>query len=276
MTPRISPQENWQDIRNLLKKYMLNTSLPLIFNEVIRRPYLMRNKGYDDYAATRKVQMEAAGRRFVRESHDWSAWENMWKKSLIDVFVHRLLGSQGDLASYWLRSEKYRKLLSGIFGRTEECIDMKTLTDGFMDMLKDYLVRNMTGLSENGQDMDVYEVLVQCRTRYEKYRTADFKDYKLVDFGKQTYGGALLDQMEAFAKDTGDHPKCRHYLVIMEYINTLFIYVYMVEYTKLYPYVKGERYIETDTSKREREYNLFKELERMDFMKEYRMLKEEE
>ena len=67
--------------------------------------------------------------------------------------------------------------------------------------------------------------------------------------------------------DPKKHPKAQHYLVIAEHIQTLFIYVYMVEFVKKYPGMKGTRFEDNAASRHDRENNLFTFLSHADYRK---------
>ena len=261
-----SPQENWHQIRHILQKYLLNTSVPLIFKDLISRPYLLKNAGYNQFITDRKID------HCVYES-----WEILLKAALTDIFIHRLLGSQADMHVYWRRSEKYREVFNDIFGVLNMDSDLQTLTKSFFGMLKDYLCRNMNGMPANCETLPVRDVLEQCRKIYHMHSLRNDKEEDInrihyIAFEEQTYASSLLTLLDEIAENMEGHPKTRYYLVAAEYIHTLFIYVYMVEFVKLYPSIKGLSFKDNDVMRHEREYNLFKELGKMDFMSVYHIV----
>ena len=281
MYSKKSPQENWHQIRHILKDYLMNTAVPIVFESLLRQTKYLNNPGYRSLTATPSSENGADGKSgekpFIRYNLVHEAWENLLKEGLTDVFIHRLLGSQTDMCTYWDNSEKYRAFFTDILGGMDKSSELKTLTKSYFEMLKDYLCRNMPGMPVAFHQLAVGQVMKACRMIYQAHRLRDDRESNenrtfYIDFEEQAYSSSLLTLLDEIAVHMESHPKIQYYLVIAEYIHTLFMYVYMVEFVKLYPNRKGQTRERNPELDQGRYHNLFKYLGKVDYLKEYRRL----
>lgn len=313
-----STQQSWYIIAGILKHYILNTSTPLIFKDVLKDYSKFRNEACKalfleekaSWEAEQKARMDKAqadgfqegGRKYGdqnRYPHNASpangyakkpvkfypptllqdVWEILFKEGIVEVFIHRLLGSQQDLVAYRHRSEKYVQLFEEIIGTNNQFNEMKTITTNFMYMIKDYLCRNVPELQSLGVGMSIYEVLKATRDAYTSRRYLDNSEAYLerdffIQFETLSYAKALLNQMDEVAQKDELPTKCNYFLVCAEYIHTLFIYVYMVEFIKKYPFKKGDTHKEWTSELRQgSKYNVFSYLKEADYSSTYQVEK---
>ena len=277
MKKTLSPQENWHDLCQLLQNYLLTTSVPLIFGPLLMNPHVLKNESYQQLRQEfeRKDQLRAV-RHQLRE-----VWNDLLRQNLTEVFKLRLLGSQTDLDKYRKRSVKYLRVLNDMFGTHDSYNDLSVITESFFHLLKDYLCRNMPYLPTAYQGEEVLHVMRKCREIYSdrRYRDRPSEYVHLqpddearpfyIPFEEQSYTGKLLKQTDEIAADMKKHPKAQHYLVLSEHIQTLFIYVYMVEFVKNYPGMKGKPFEDNDALRHDRRYNLFTFLSYVDYIVVY-------
>ena len=265
----ISPQSNWHQLCHIIKDYLLPTTIPLLFRDLIHKPkHLKTNADYSTFLESHK-----------RDSQVYEAWQKLLNEGLVDVFIHRLLGSQTDMAGYRERSAKYRMVFNDIFG----CMDMNSyqtvVIHSFIDMLKDYLCRNMQGLSAGSCERPAPDVLKESWKIYRAHSLRDDRETEeerlfYLSFDKEPYAFGLLTLTEEIAENVDTHPQRQNYLVMAELIHALFIYVYMVEFVKLNPSRRGVEYVETAESKQGKYHNLFRFLMKAEFTKVYQELVE--
>lgn len=286
-----SPQQSWHIISSILQNYILITSTPLMFRDIFKKTYVFGNESYQTiYDQEKRIWDEyissPANRNQQGPSHNADVykpnyvlysevWENLLKAGLVDVFIHRLLGSQVDMESYRARSEKYVKVFDEILGTNDQYNDLDVITRNLLEMLKDYLCRNIVDLEEKGKDMSVAEVLYAARQAYRKRRYPDnvengsIRKY-YIPFDERTYTFGLLRQMDEIAENMDMPMNTRYFLMIAEYIHTLFVYVYMVEYIKYYPSYKGFSFkILPEKLFIGCKYNLFTYLKTVDYASAY-------
>lgn len=274
MTMNPSPQENWHDLCQLLQNNLLSTSVPLMFNPLLQNPMVLnlKNESYE------KLLLKYKRNYQMRET-----WEFLLTQGLTEVFKLRLLGSQADMDKYRKRSDKYLRVLNDMFGIHDSKNDLSYITQSFFSMLKDYLCRNMPFLPSTYRSEEAVNIMKKCREIYADRRlhdnpstqeepssdgaSPDVVRYFYIPFEEQNYTNNLLNQADEIAVDPKKHPKAQHYLVIAEHIQTLFIYVYMVEFVKKYPGMKGTRFEDNAASRHDRENNLFTFLSHADYRK---------
>lgn len=269
-----SPQENWNDLCRILKKYLLNTSVPLMTNPIILSAGKFYNNGYYQIINEYKEKEIPVPYHLTN-----TAWENLLIEGLTDVFMQRLLGTQADMESYRVRSEKYLRVLNDMFGTHDGDNDLPAIIASFFDLLKDYLCRNMLFLSEEVKSQSVdavmtasQEIYAARRLRHDKPEDETRRYY--IPFEEQLYTKSLLEQIHEIAKDMKNHPKAQHYLVVAELIHTLFIYVYMVEYVHQWPRVKSVSFKDSPALRFGREHNLYTFLSSADYIKVFREVEE--
>lgn len=274
-----SLQQSWYIISSIMENYILNTATPLLFKDL-----------FDNYKVFRNAECKDV---FLREKESWEAeknnpnnrrnvspkfynlikevWEILLKKGLVDVFIHRLLGSQADMDSYLLRSQQYVTTFNEIVGTDDLYNDMSVITQKFLTMLKDYLCRNISELQACDEQLSIAELLKTTRKayllrRYENNTETYVERNFYIPFEERSYAAGLIRQMDEIAINENLPNKCEYFLVAAEYIHTLFIYVYMVEYIKQYPIKKGDKFKPfTPEIKQGIAYNLFTHLKKVNF-----------
>jgi len=296
MSSQMSPNNNWHNLCRIMYDYLLSTSVPLIFNPLLsdkKRLEKLFNQEYYGLTMLRRdpdkvkevwdrVLKEGVPEELLADEKEFGpvwdkireTWEQFLKEVLVEVFKERLLGSQSDMSAYHKRSDKYLHILNEMFGKGDTEYDLYSITVTYFDMLKDYLCRNMPFLPVDICQRPVDEVMAACQEIYAARRlyhnkTEDVDRELYIAFNEMSYSSSLLTMTLEIAKDMKNHPKAQYYLVVSEYIHTLFIYVYMVEYVKFLPFVKGEPFEDTEVLKQDRYFNLFKYLGQVKFIHGY-------
>lgn len=281
-----SLQQSWHVIGSILQNYILNTATPLIFTDLFNNYRVFNNDVCKDVFISERTAYEAAINnnsnppkpKYINLIKE--VWENLLKEGLVNVFIQRLLGTQTDMETYIQRSDKYVQTFNEIIGTDGMYNDMKVIKQKIIDMLKDYLCRNVPELQETGDQLSMVQVLEATRFSYnkrrkriDKYKNEVDRDFYL-PFEEQSYASSLLLQMDEIVKNEILLVKCNHFLVCAEYIHTLFIYVYIVEYIKNYPTCKGDRYQKLSPEKEQgKNYNVFTHLKHVDFASAYNLEK---
>ena len=273
-----SIQETWHNIRHILQNYILNTSIPLIFKDLLERPEVFENTSYVEFVQNAPKPKESNGSSDSTQedqTYYYKNYTNTWlmvlKEGLAEVFMERLLGKQEDMYAYRLNACRYGQVFNDIFGTHTRVNNLHTITVDFFAMLKDYLLRNLEGyLPSHTVITSTGQLLSACRLAYRArrfcYEGMTEEVHPLyVPFDKLTYSFGLIQLMDEIA-DNPDHPNCRHFLVTAEYIHTLFIYVYMVEFIKHTPLTRQQTQEDmTEAKKQAQKYNLFTHLSKLNY-----------
>lgn len=297
-TMEISPNDTWNDLCRILNNYLLTTSVPLMFRpflefDSLKKLYNVSYRNFNEMRKEKKKTPDAKDnpvnkdlKKNKNKDKDESkttpndVWEHLLRNALTDAFKHRLLGTQSDMKSYRQRSEKYLRVWQDILGAGDTDNKLDGITESYFDMLKDYLCRNMPFLPENITERPVTEVMKACQQVYKERRfchnlEGDVEKWFYINFEEQSYTTSLLSLTYEIAQNMQGHPKARHFLMVSSYIHTLFIYVYMVEFVKNFPYAKGKWVNKDAALELGMNYNLFKFLAKADFIGTFEMLEQE-
>lgn len=279
MRHTVKTQMFWEDTNHILRDYLMNTPVPLIFEELLQDPDVFENQVWTDFMHPAPSPRNPTPRTFEKTSlHDF-VWEHIFKDLLLKVFRDRLLGSQEDFESYVRRSENYAALFNDMIGGVNCSNDLSDIICRFYEMMKDYLSRN---LPSDGKDFSVLrtkEVLAACRESYRARRWRDDAPEEVertyyIDFESQTFSSALLVQFEDMAEPLESHPKSHHFMVLAEFLQVMFIYIYMVEFMKYYPKRRGDDDLRlTPAEKTGRNLCLFPALATYDYKSLYYKIK---
>lgn len=259
MIHSVNTQKLWVNIIHFLRDYLLNTSTPLIFEELLRAQNPFENETWCEHMK-REPTADNPESEYTRTSlHDY-VWEYLLKDTLLRVFRDRLLGSQRNFEVYVQRSVTYTGLFNDMIGGQNCRTDLMAILRDFLDMVKDYLCRNLPGRKSDYGHLTLCEVLNVTKKAYQARRLCDKAEEDKVrtfyiDFWKQAFSSSLLLQFDEMAKDLEHHPKSKYFLVLAELLQILFIYVYMIDYIKYYPLCKGDAPREL-TGKEKAEQNL--------------------
>lgn len=192
-----------------------------------------------------------------------AAWTNILKKQLAVFSKHRLLGEQtADMRQYHCNSYNYIRLMGKIFMHVELPASQEEIRKEFLQMLRDYVLRNVPGLPENKEQLLINKLLAECEELYKdnsKYNRNQNETY-YADFSKVPYAAALLKQIKEIAAQNdgkqAENPLLDCYLGNVEYLYTFVLYVYMAEYLM---------YKSPDSTPHQKEYNLIRTLGRVDY-----------
>lgn len=277
MSTPISHQENWHDLCSILQKYLLLTSVPFIFRELYNSEEKSRQ-------LCNKEEFIALLRNSYNEGNDKGnpkysnstfneTWAILLRQAITDTFMQRLLGSQSDMESYRARSTKYLNTLNNMFGTHDGDEDMTNITISFFELLKDYICRNLPGLYDDIKEQTPDRVMSACRKiyvghRFRNYQSKDVNHF-YIPFERRAFSSSLLTLIDEITANVENHPLTRHYLVVAEYIHVLFIYVYMIEFVKLYPSNKDKTLLKSTAIEHDRKNNLFVWLSQMNFIEVY-------
>lgn len=155
--------------------------------------------------------------------------QEMFTKELFDFFQARLLGNPGNVTEYRKKQIKYCNLFLNIIGEYKRDTPFTTVSTDFFEMMKEYICENMP----IGYEKSVKEVLKECRDLYVYTKTIR-RDRNYINFEENRYTQGILDFIE---EEIIDNPK-EFFILGLEYLYTLSIYIYMVEY---YIYYKSKR-----------------------------------
>lgn len=245
MRHAVKTQMFWEETKHTLRDYLMTTSIPIIFEKLLEEPDIFENENWENFMRPKPAPNRPAPIMYERTSlHDF-VWEYILKDRLFAVFYDRLLGSQTEPERYVQRSESYAALFNDIIGGSNCSNDLYGIIERFFGMVKDYLCRNLPGHESDYTCLTTQKVLSACRDAYaaRRWDTETEKDEErkfYINFGQQTFSLSLLFQFDEMALDIRSHPKSRHFMVLAELLQVLFIYVYMVEYIKYYPKCKGD------------------------------------
>lgn len=282
MSTPISHQENWHDLCSILQKYLLLTSVPFIFRELYnsekKSRQLCNNEKFKALLEDSYNEGNDKGNPKYSNSTFNETWAILLRQAITDTFMQRLLGSQSDMESYRARSTKYLNTLNNMFGTHDGDDDMTNITMSFFELLKDYICRNMPGLSDDVKEQTPDRVMYACRKIYFGHRFRDDKSENqnrkfYIAFDERAYSSSLLTLIDEISANVDNHPLTRHYLVVAEYIHVLFIYVYMIEFVKFFPSVKGKPRQKSSAIEHDRKNNLFVWLSQMNFIEVYEEVK---
>ena len=247
-------QENWTAISRFIRNYLLSASVPLMFDPIHDSLCRIMKKNYEDLTEKERPNLKSNEARNV--------WENLLKELLVDVFVQRLLGSQAKMEALRERSDRCLDYLNDLLGTEDPVRTLPQLVTGYMELLQDYLLRNMSHLPENKQQMSLEELVDASIKIYEERKMPDNMNCQYprdfyVPFMEQPYTRHLLLQIYHTIRHPEEYDKCKHFLTLAEYIHTLFMFVYMIEYVKMYPLARGKEVQVTKSLEHDKVYNLF-------------------
>jgi len=294
MSTPISHQENWYDLCGILRKYLLTSSVPFLFRELYNSEEKSRQlcELYNNEEKSRQLCNKEEFITFLKNNYNESndkgytnysnptfneTWASLFRQAITDTFMQRLLGSQSDMETYRARSTKYLKTLNNMFGTHNGDEDMSNITISFFELLKDYICRNLPGLFDDVKEQSPDRVMSACRKIYagHRFRNSNSRDVNpfYIPFDRRAFSSSLLTLIDEISVDMEKHPLTRHYLVVAEYIHTLFIYVYMIEFVKFYPSDKDKNRLKSTVIEHDRNNNLFIWLSQMNFIKVYNEIK---
>lgn len=282
-----SIQETWHNIRHILQNYILNSSIPLIFKDLLENPDAFENSTFVEFVQNQSKPKEKQGKESNESAvpttegqkkyrnHYINTWGMVLKEGLTQVFMERLLGTQEDMYAYRLNACRYSQVFDDIFGTNNRENNLHTITIEFFAMLKDYLLRNLEGylpphanISTTGKLLSACRLAYRARRFYYEEMTEEVHAL-YVPFDKLTYSFGLIQLMDEIA-DNPEHPNCQYFLVTAEYIHTLFIYVYMVEFIKHNPLTREQTKADMTAAKEQaKKYNLFTYLSKLSYKHAY-------
>lgn len=166
-----------------------------------------------------------------------AVWTRIWMNQLAEFTKLRLLGEQTeDMKSYHRNSYNYIRLMGALLCHQELPASQATIRKLFMEMLRDYLLRNMPGLPAGADGLPLNKLLETCEKKYngcKSYKDKGIDNY-YVDFSSVLYGKALMDQIKGMASSEGSseetYANMNYFVANVEYLYTFIIYAYMVEF----------------------------------------------
>lgn len=290
---KIAAQDEWATIEKVIWKYMLEGVAMSLFRRTLSLPHLYNNPTFNQtflelndngepqmhpkhskYPLYKKVCDEAGNTKLkadgTPEREDYKLhtriWGKIFRKLMAEYICLRMLGPQDrDMSGYFIRSWNGINTFTRLFGNQKMKTTQQETTRCFIDLMKDYLTRNMPGIkatAETGLD----NVMQQCREMYNKYEKYTHKEkgeqrqLYYIDFDRSAYARCLMKQMDSIARNPDCTEKTRYYLINEEYLHVLVIYAYMVEYV-----MKWSK----ESTPQQKKYNLFNELHTLDYHKHY-------
>lgn len=267
---------DWNGYTRIMDTYLLQSAVPILFNDLLFKcnrirnnpsfeAYKIKNSGtyVKDYCYY-KEDSNLRGKSPWKENNAHQAvWTTILQKQLAEFSKLRLLGYQSaDMQAYHCNSYNYIRLMGKIFLHEELPASQENIKCEFLDMLKDYLLRNVPGLPENAAHWSKDKLFTHCETLYNKYMSYtnpksgnSTTNIYYINFREGKYASLLLEQLNTIAQPTNGqgegNPLLNCYLGNLEYLYTFIIYVYMVEYLL--------RYSAASTA-HQKKYNLFETL----------------
>ena len=276
---------DWNGYTRIMSNYLLQSAVPILFNDLLFRCYRIRNnQSFDSYKITDPVKRvnnnyyhedpDLKGKSPWKENNAHQAvWTTILQEQLAIFSKLRLLGNQSeDMKAYHCNSYNYIRLMGKIFLHKELPAFQEDIKSEFLEMLKDYLLRNVPGLPENASQLSKVKLFTRCETLYEDYK--EYTNQKTgksstnmyyIDFTKGRYAHLLLEQLKNIARQTDgqekNNPLLNCYLGNLEYLYTFILYVYMVEYLLCYS---------PASTAHQKKFNLFQSLHSIDYNSYYK------
>ncbi|MDD6890560.1 MAG: hypothetical protein PUD47_00470 [Bacteroidales bacterium] len=223
-------QQRMRQMCHMLSDYILPTPLPLLFLPVLQPAFAARQNEafYRTYLPLSERCQRATGADKLAAQNQLNQlakrWQDRFAQLLVEFFRLRLLGSRQSDA-YRQRMTAATTLFLDIMGEeADRNDDILDITERFFRLLKEYLVRNLPDLSTSAS-RPTSEVLRECRRLYDACQQTE----GYIPFHQLTYTQGLLALTDEAAASFRQSPMCRYFLIVTEYLYTLFLYVYMVE-----------------------------------------------
>lgn len=223
----ITPQECWVHSGHILADYLLLPDLMVLFdNRTVLDPGYWHN--YKQVKDAYYAEKDEKQKEMLKQKRNEIAKEFRQKfaKLLVEFFQLRLLGSQKDVGAYLNRFDKYLELFFNLVGDGDGKTPMLTLTYQFLDMLRDYLLRNCPGLPAKAQDMNVNGLMQEVRRLYKLCDT----NPRYTDLETNSYTAGILSLLDKISRTDTQKPSYSYFLIVSEYLLGLFLYVFMVEH----------------------------------------------
>ena len=223
----VTPQECWVHSGHILADYLLLPDLTVLFdNRTVLDPGYWHN--YKQVRDAYYAEKDEKQKETLKQKRNEIAKEFRQKfaKLLVEFFQLRLLGSQKDMEAYLNRFDKYLELFFNLVGDGDGKTPMLTLTYQFLDMLRDYLLRNCPGLPVKAQDMNANELMQEVR---RLYKLCD-RNPRYVDLETNSYTAGILNLLDKISRTDTQKLPYSYFLIVSEYLIGLFLYVFMVEH----------------------------------------------
>lgn len=276
---------DWNGYTRIMDTYLLQSAVPILFNDLLFKcNRIINNESFERYKIQDRGTYGKDNCYYIEDSNlkgnsPWkennahqTVWATILQELLAEFSKLRLLGHQSaDMKAYHCNSYNYIRLMGKIFLHEELPASQENIKCEFLEMLEDYLLRNVPGLPENAVHWSKNELFTHCEALYNEYKSyTDPKSGKsttniyYINFRKGKYASLLLEQLKTIAQPTNGqeeaNPLLNCFLGNLEYLYTFIIYVYMVEYLL--------RYSEASTA-HQKKYNLFETLHCIEYKSYY-------
>lgn len=233
----ITPQECWVHAGHIIAGYLLMPDLPLLFdrknalNPNNWRNYeskqkLLNQKSYEYKQKQLKTDDNEITQLRAEVSEIEKSFNELFASLLVEFFQLRLLGSQKDIDAYLNHFDKYLALFLNLIGEGDQKTPMLTLSYQFLDMMKDYILRNCPGLPSTAETMSIHDLLQEVRKLYDSCA----KNPRYQNFKKNAYTAGILSLMDKISQTKTQKIEYSYFLIVSEYLIGLMIYAFMIEH----------------------------------------------
>lgn len=265
---------DWNGYENNLKKYLLQSAVPILFSELLNKCVRFKNASFetqyivcsDNYKTYKPKEYisDMCGIKSSVENIHRNTWTRILMAKLAEISRLRLCGHQdASMKTYHCNSYDHLHLVFKLMGERTVPGNQEDVWNLYRAFLHKYLVNHMPGLKKSGKK-SLKDLLQDCQNIYKNCKHAVTGHYfHYVDFEACGYAQALLDQLAEIADLDGKafaaHPKFKMFIANTDLLITFIIYVYMIEYVK-----KNSK----NSSWHDKCYNLFSALKLADYSSE--------
>ena len=230
-------KKDFSHMMHVYSDYLFQPLARLLFKSFYNSPYRIGNEEYNSLSEKveemkRKKdekQLSPQDKRWLDEKEPErnninKVWKQEWCKELIATYSRQLLeGVDPTEKDYY--GTKYFNLYSNMLIKQHSDRTVSNLNCGFLDMMKDYLLRVSPSTVGMSQYTPLKKVLQQVRADYKGLEGNKF----YIEMEGNKHARSLLDQMEQLAEKRSDHPISRLFLGLMDCLLGLTPYIYMTE-----------------------------------------------
>lgn len=155
-------------------------------------------------------------------------WKIEWRKELITVYSKKLLGGVAPMEREYYQTE-YFDIYSNILIAKLPGNSTEELTCRFLDMLKDYLLRNSPSAVGMSQYTHLKKILQKIRSDYNQLKEHEVAKTFYINLENNRYADTLLDHMECVAEKRRSYPTASVFLGLMDCLIGQTLYIYMTE-----------------------------------------------
>lgn len=224
----LNTSQLWEQLSHMLADYLLNPYIGLLYGKDAIYPSLVDHPKYKEVREkAKRNETEAVN---LQKSINYE-WEQVFPKQLVEFFRLRLLN-----AASCKERTAYLYLFLDLVGDGKTGRNFEQITADFLEMLREYLSRNCPCLTNEERSLPIAELMQTVRRYYTGESHPDGSDAKWIKWNSHIpfetlpYTIEFINLLDDVADKGKEHPVCHYFLITLEYLSGLFIYVYMVEF----------------------------------------------